>query len=229
MKTIGIIGGMSHESTALYYQIINREVNRRLGSNHSADIVMHSVDFEKIVQMQRASDWVLAGETLAASARKLEQAGADVLLLTTNTMHKVANIIQQSVSIPFLHVIDSTAIAIKEQGLDSVALLGTRFTMSDGFYVERMAEHGLNIILPDDAQQDEIHRIIFEELCLNHIEAESRQYYQQVADYLKQQGAQGLILGCTEICLLLNADNVLLPVFDSTQIHALAAVNWALA
>ncbi len=227
MKTIGIIGGMSPESTALYYQTINRETNHRLGGNSSAEIIMHSVNFETVVQLQKQGDWAAAGHLLANSATKL--AGADLLLLATNTMHKVAPVIERAVRIPLLHIVDATAEAIKQQGLHTVGLLGTRFTMSDGFYTERMAAQGVRTIVPNEAEQDEIHRIIFEELCVNKIQAASAHYFQNVIGSLKTQGAQGIILGCTEICLLINAQNSPLPVFDSTALHAQAAVDAALA
>ncbi|MDO5070467.1 MAG: aspartate/glutamate racemase family protein [Neisseria zoodegmatis] len=229
MKTIGIIGGMSAESTVLYYQIINRETNARLGGNHSADIVMHSVDFEKIVRLQKAGDWAAAGAVLAESARKLEGMGADVLVLATNTMHKIADVIEQAVRIPLLHVVDATAAAVKAKGLSRVGLLGTRFTMSDGFYSERMAKQGVEIMVPSENEQAEIHRIIFEELCLNKIQAGSKAYYQQVVRRLQEQGAEGVILGCTEIGLLLKENDCPLPLFDSAEIHALAAVDFALS
>lgn len=229
MKTIGIIGGMSAESTVLYYQIINRETNARLGGNHSADIVMHSVDFEKIVRLQKAGDWAGAGAVLAESARKLEGMGADVLVLATNTMHKIADVIEQAVRIPLLHVVDATAAEVKAKGLSRVGLLGTCFTMSDGFYSERMAERGVEMMRPSENEQAEIHRIIFEELCLNRIRADSKAYYQQVVRRLREQGAEGVILGCTEIGLLLKENDCPLPLFDSAEIHALAAVDFALS
>ena len=229
MKTIGIIGGMSPESTVLYYQAINRETNRRLGGNRSADIVMHSVDFEEIVRLQKSGNWAAAGRVLAVSAAKLETAGADLLLLATNTMHKVAPAIEAAVKIPLLHIVDATAAAVKRQGLSTVGLLGTRFTMSDGFYTERMAAQGVQTLVPDGAEQDEIHRIIFEELCLNRIRPESARYFYDVIGRLKNEGAQGVILGCTEICLLVNETDSPLPVFDSTAIHAFSAVDAALA
>ena len=228
MKTIGIIGGMSPESTVLYYQTINRETNRRLGGNRSAKIILHSVDFEDIVRLQKNGDWLEAGRVLAESARMLQNAGADLLLLATNTMHKTAPAIEEAASIPLLHIVDATAAAIKAQGLDTVGLLGTRFTMSDGFYTDRMHAAGVRTLVPSESEQDEIHRIIFEELCLNRIKPESAAYFQQVIGRLKARGAQGVILGCTEICLLVDAESTPLPVFDSTAIHALAAVSAAL-
>lgn len=229
MKTIGIIGGMSPESTVLYYQIINRETNRRLGDNRSAKIVMDSVDFEDIVRLQKSSDWAAAGDVLAQSAQKLQSIGADFLILATNTMHKTAPAIEQAVNIPLLHVAQATADAVKKQGMDTVGLLGTRFTMSDSFYTDFMETQGVKTIVPTAAEQNEIHRIIFDELCKNQILPESACYFCDVINRLKQAGAAGIILGCTEICLIVNEENSPLPVFDSTKIHALAAVDEALA
>lgn len=228
MKTLGMIGGMSPESTVLYYQIINREVNRRLGGNNSANIVMHSVNFAEIAALQAQGNWQQAGVLLADSAQKLAQMGVEGLVLATNTMHKVADVIQAAVEIPLLHVVDATAAAIHAQGLDKVGLLGTRFTMSDGFYTQRMREFGIATVLPNEAQQAEIHRVIFEELCCNRFTDTAKRYYQQVVGDLQAQGAQGVILGCTEIGLLLQAQDCALPVWDSAVIHALAAVEWIL-
>lgn len=228
MKTLGMIGGMSPESTVLYYQIINREVNRRLGGNNSANIVMHSVNFAEIAALQAQGNWQQAGVLLADSAQKLAQMGAEGLVLATNTMHKVADVIQAAVAIPLLHVVDATAAAIHAQGLDKVGLLGTRFTMSDGFYTQRMRELGIATVLPNEAQQAEIHRVIFEELCCNRFTDTAKRYYQQVVEDLQAQGAQGVILGCTEIGLLLQAQDCALPVWDSAVIHAMAAVEWIL-
>ena len=229
MKTIGIIGGMSPESTVVYYQTINREINRRLGGNRSADIVLHSVDFEQLVALQKAGDWAAAAACLSESAQKLERIGADVLLLATNTMHKVAPALSEAAGIPLLHVVDATAAAIRAQGLQQVALLGTRFTMSDGFYAERMAEHGITVLVPEAAVQDKLHQIIFEQLCVGRIEPEAKAVYQQAIADLAAKGAQGVILGCTEICLLIQPADTALPVFDSTELHALAAVDFALS
>lgn len=228
MKTLGMIGGMSPESTVLYYQIINREVNRRLGGNNSANIVMHSVNFAEIAALQAQGNWQQAGVLLADSAQKLAQMGAEGLVLATNTMHKVADVIQAAVEIPLLHVVDATAAAIHAQGLDKVGLLGTRFTMSDGFYTQRMRELGIATVLPNEAQQAEIHRVIFEELCCNRFTDTAKRYYQQVVEDLQAQGAQGVILGCTEIGLLLQTQDCALPVWDSAVIHAMAAVEWIL-
>ncbi|TNH04673.1 aspartate/glutamate racemase family protein [Testudinibacter sp. TR-2022] len=228
MQKIGIIGGMSPESTLLYYSQINRSINQRLGKNHSADLLLHSVDFETIVQLQKNNQWEQAGEILAASAVILENMGAQAIILATNTMHKVAEQIQTACQIPLLHIIDSTALAIRQAGLTKIALLGTRFTMSDGFYDDRIKKFGIQLVVPNDEQQTEIHRIIFDELCLNQINRTSRDYYLNVIHDLKTQGAQGVILGCTEICLLINAENSLLPIFDSTALHTQAAVDFIL-
>jgi len=228
MKTLGIIGGMSPESTVSYYQMINREVNRRLGGNSSADMLMHSVNFETIAALQREGKWVQAGEVLAQSALKLERMGAQAIVLATNTMHKVAPAIEAVIKIPLIHVVDATANAIREHGLQQVALLGTRFTMSDGFYRERMQSFGVQTLVPNDRRQEEIHRVIFEELCRNHFGAAAKQYYLDAIADLKRQGAQGVIFGCTEIGLLLKPQECPLPVFDSAEIHALAAVEFAL-
>lgn len=247
MRKLGIIGGMSPESTVLYYQIINREVNRRMGGNTSADLLLHSVNFETIVQMQKQSQWEQAGLFLAQSARQLEQAGAEGLILATNTMHKVAHAISAATTAPLLHIVDTTTKAIKceiksevkHEIKDSedqhspknrplIGLLGTRFTMSDGFYAERMQSLGVDLLMPNTEEQDEIHRIIFDELCLNQVTQASQNYYQSVIQSLAQQGAQGIILGCTEISLLIKQENCSLPVFDSTTIHAMAAVDFIL-
>lgn len=228
MKTIGIIGGMSPESTVVYYQTINREINRRLGGNRSADIVLHSVDFEQIVALQKAGDWAAAAACLSESAQKLERIGADVLLLATNTMHKVADEIQAAVQVPLLHLVDATAEAVKAQGLATVGLLGTQFTMSDGFYSRRMQRQGVCTLVPSETQRAEIHRVIFNELCLGRFEAEAKAYYLNVIEDLRAQGAEGVILGCTEIGLLLKPEDCALPLFDSAEIHAHSAVDFVL-
>lgn len=229
MQTIGLIGGMSPESTVLYHQTINRTVNVCLGGNHSADIVMHSMDFERIVALQKAGDWAAAGALLADSAHRLAACGADALVLSTNTMHKVAPAVEAAVSIPLLHVVDATAAAIRAQGLDTVALLGTRFTMSDGFYRERMQRCGIATLVPPPDEQDTVHRIIFDELCLGRIESTAKARLLDIITGLQAQGAQGVILGCTEIGLLLQAEDCVLPLFDSAEIHALSAVEFALS
>lgn len=229
MKTIGIIGGMSPESTALYYQQINRESNRRLGGNRNLRIVMDSVNFEEVTALQKSGDWAGAGAMLAASARGLQAMGADLLLIATNTMHKVAPAVEAAVDIPLLHVADAVAETIRARGLDCIGLLGTQFTMSDAFYRDRLARHGIRTVVPPAEMQAEIHRIIFAELCVNQIRAASRRYYQEAIAALQAAGAQGVVLGCTEICLLIGEDDSPLPLFDSTALHTLAAVDAALA
>ena len=240
MKTIGIIGGMSPESTVLYYQIINREINRRLGGNSSAKIILDSLNFAEIVQLQKSGQWEATAERMVASARRLAGAGADFLLIATNTMHKNAPAVEAAVAIPLLHVVDATAAAIQAQGLERVGLLGTRFTMAEDFYRERMGRYGISTLIPgqrsaagawtpDFMAMEEINRIIFDELCRGEIKPGSAEFFRQVIDDLREQGAQGVILGCTEICLLINGENSPLPVFDSTRLHALAAVDEALA
>lgn len=229
MKTIGIIGGMSAESTAVYYQLINRETNRRLGLNHSAEILLYSIDFERIVRLQKAGGWTEAAGILAQAALKLQNAGSEAVVLATNTMHKVADAIEAVLDVPFIHLIDVTAAALKRQGVQKAALLGTRFTMNDGFYAARMAQSGIETLVPDEAAQQEIHRIIFEELCLGIIREEARGFYRRQIDGLKQAGAEAVILGCTEIGLLITQADSALPVFDSTGLHVQAAVDFALS
>ena len=225
MKTIGLIGGMSWESTTSYYQIINETIKKELGGLHSAKILLYSVDFAEIEHYQAVGDWEKSGQLLADVAQRLEQAGADFIVICTNTMHKVAPAIERATTVPLLHVVDATATAIQRQGRQRVGLLGTTFTMSDGFYTERMAAHGIQTIVPTEPEQAETSRIIFEQLCLGRVEPEAVQYLQQVITGLKEQGAQGVILGCTELCLAVEVDKTPLPVFDSTTIHALAAVE----
>lgn len=230
MKTIGLIGGMSWGSTVPYYQQINEVVKARLGGLHSARLVLYSVDFHDIEVLQRAGDWEGAGAMLTRAARSLEAAGADFLVLCTNTMHKVAPQIEASVSIPLLHIADATAAAIASAGHSVVGLLGTGFTMEQSFYRDRLSErHGLRVIVPDAADRAIIHRIIYEELCLGVVSAESRLEYRRIMNALARQGAQAIILGCTEITLLVGAEDSMVPLFDTTAIHARAAAEEALA
>ena len=229
MKTIGIIGGMSTESTELYYRTINQNVNQRLGGHHNAQIILFSVDFEIIKQLQSAGKWQEAGEILANAAHKLEQAGADFILLATNTMHKVAPQIEAAISIPFIHLAETTAKVIKQKNIQTVGLLGTRFTMSDDFYTSRLEKQNLSVLVPDDATQTQIHDIIFDELCLGTIRTASRQVYLDAINELVKQGAEAIILGCTEITLLVEQGHTDVPLFDTTAIHALCAVDLALA
>ncbi|TCP96586.1 aspartate racemase [Cricetibacter osteomyelitidis] len=228
MKTLGIIGGMSPESTVTYYNEINRLVNQKMGKNTSAPIVMVSVEFEEIVQYQKTGQWERAGEILADSAKKLVQIGADGIVLATNTMHKVAPQIIEAINIPFLHILDATADAIKAQGLTKVALLGTRFTMQDNFYREGLAQRGIIAIVPNDKVQTEIHRIIFEELCIGQFIETSKQFYLQTITELAQLGAEGVILGCTEIGLLVQQEDFTLPFFDTAQLHSQMAAKFVL-
>ena len=229
MKTIGLIGGMSWESTVPYYRQINEAVKAQLGGLHSARLILYSVDFHEIEQLQRAGDWVAAGAVMAQAARSLELAGADFLVLCTNTMHKVADAIEAAVNIALLHIADPTASAIQAAGLTRVGLLGTRFTMEQDFYRTRLeSQHGLQVLTPTLPDRDIVHRIIYEELCLGKIEPASRTEYRRIMAQLKAQGAQAIILGCTEITLLVGQQDAELPLFDTTRLHALAAAQWAL-
>jgi aspartate racemase len=229
MRTIGLIGGMSWESSAEYYRLVNELVRDRLGGLHSARCVLHSVDFAEIEQLQSAGEWEHAGEILAEAARGLEAAGADLLLICTNTMHKVAGQVQAAVRVPLLHLADATADAVRAAGLTRVGLLGTAFTMEQDFYRGRLAGHGLDVLTPDAEGRALVHRVIYEELCLGVVRDESRAAYRKVIDELVDSGAEGVVLGCTEIELLIGADDSPVPVFPTTRLHAEAAVAAALA
>jgi aspartate racemase len=221
MKTIGMIGGMSWESTALYYQIINRTVQEHLGGLHSAKIVLHSFDFHEIEQLQHKGEWDTCGKELARVATSLEAAGAELLVLCTNTMHLVAPAIESATNIPLLHIADPTALRIKHAGFSRVGLLGTRFTMEQAFYRDRMThKHGIEVITPDQEARDTVHRIIYDELCKGEVLPESRAAYRSIMAGLADQGAQGIILGCTEITMLVDASDSRVPLFDTTEIHA---------
>jgi aspartate racemase len=225
MQTIGLIGGMSWESTIPYYRIINETVKARLGGLHSAKLVMHSVDFHEIERLQHAGDWAGAGQAMAMAARSIEAAGADFMVLCTNTMHKVAGTMEQAVTIPLLHIADPTAAAVRAQGLGRVGLLGTRFTMEQDFYRGRLQDrYGLEVVVPDAV----VHRIIYEELCLGQVLETSRLEYRRIIERLVVAGAEAVILGCTEIGLLIDADHAEVPVFDTTRIHAVSAAERAL-
>ena len=229
MKTIGLLGGMSWESTALYYRAINEGVKERLGGLHSAKIAMLSVDFQEIETLQMAGDWQAAGEQLARAARQVQDAGADFLLICTNTMHKVAPQIEEAISIPLLHIADATAGRIKAAGLDTIGLLGTRFTMEKDFYAGRLREkHGLHVLVPTKQERAIVHRVIYEELVLGHVRSESRERFLQIMDSLQARGAQGIIEGCTEIVMLVQQEHTAIPLFDTTAIHAQSAVEQAL-
>ncbi|MFE6129698.1 aspartate/glutamate racemase family protein [Streptomyces sp. NPDC056437] len=228
MRTIGLIGGMSWESSAEYYRLLNEFVRERLGGLHSARCVLHSVDFADIEELQAAGEWERAGELLADAAKGLEAAGAELLLICTNTMHKVAGQVEAAVSVPLLHLGDATADAVRAAGLGRVGLLGTAFTMEQDFYRDRLAGHGLDVIVPDAEGRALVHRVIYEELCLGVVREESRTAYQEVIAALVAAGAEGVILGCTEIELLIGAGDSPVPVFPTTRLHAQAAVDAAL-
>lgn len=230
MKVIGLIGGMSWESTVPYYRLVNETVKARLGGLHSARIILYSVDFHDIERLQHAGEWEAAGKVLGEAAKALEAAGADFLVLCTNTMHKVAPAIEASVGIPLLHIADPTADEIKQAGFTRIGLLGTRFTMEQAFYKGRLRElHGLDVLTPDQEGREVVHRIIYEELCLGKILPESRSAYRRIIAGLVAQGAQAIILGCTEISLLVDASDSVVPLFDTTGIHARVAAQRALS
>ena len=229
MKTLGLLGGMSWESTVPYYRIINETVRERLGGLHSARLILYSVDFHAIERLQQAGAWDEAGRMLADAARSLEAAGAQGLALCTNTMHRVAAAIESAVTIPLLHIADPTAAAVKQAGLTTVGLLGTRFTMEQDFYRGRLTDrHDLTVIIPDPADRAIVHRVIYEELCQGDLRAESRAQYREILQRLVEAGAEGIILGCTEIALLVGPDDAPVPLFDTTALHARAAALWAL-
>jgi aspartate racemase len=229
MRTLGLIGGMSWESTLPYYRIINETVRERLGGLHSARLILYSVDFHDIERRQQAGAWEEAGRILADAARALEVAGAEGLALCINTMHKVVAAIESAVDISLLHIADPTAAAVKQAGIRTVGLLGTRFTMEQDFYRGRLtARHGLTVIIPDPADRAIVHRVIYEELCQGDLRAESRAQYREILQRLVEAGAEGIILGCTEIALLVGPDDAPMPLFDTTDLHARAAAAWAL-
>ena len=228
MKTIGLIGGMSWESTIPYYRQINETIKARLGGLHSAKLALYSVDFHDIERLQQAGDWTTAGALLADAGRALERAGADFLVLCTNTMHKVAGDIEAAVSIPLLHIADPTADAIKRAGLSRVGLLGTRFTMEQDFYRQRLQQHGLKVLTPAEADREVIHRVFYEELCLGHIRGSTREENRRIMAALVDQGAEAIILGCTEISLLVGSEDARVPLFDTTALHARRAAEAAL-
>ena len=228
MRTIGLLGGMSWESSALYYRLVNEAVRDRLGGFHSARVVLASVDFAEVESMQARGDWGSAGSLLAHEARMLQAAGADCVVLCTNTMHKVAEAIETAVDIPLLHLADVTADAVRDAGVARVALLGTRFTMEQPFYGDRLRAHGLEVLVPTAADRRLVHDVIYDELVMGVVREESRAAYIDVVGRLVEHGARGVILGCTEIELLLGPADVDVPVFATTRLHALAAVDFAL-
>ncbi|MCC2879115.1 aspartate/glutamate racemase family protein [Lachnoclostridium pacaense] len=220
MKTIGLIGGMSWESTVTYYQIINETVKKELGGLHSSRCILYSVDFDEIEKCQSCGDWDKSGDILGQAARSLEKAGADFIVICTNTMHKVAPRIQSYISIPLLHIADVTTECLKDRGIKTVALLGTRYTMEQDFYKERLVQSGLQVLIPEEPQREMINRVIFDELCLGTISSESRAGFLAIIRGLGQKGAEGVILGCTEIGLLIRQEDTDIPLFDTTVIHA---------
>ena len=230
MRTVGLIGVMSWESSLTYYQRINTLVKERLGGLHSARLVLYSVDFQVIETLQRGGRWDEAGQLLADAGRALRAAGAECLLICTNTMHKVAETVESSAGLPLLHIADTTGDAIRAAGLGRIGLLGTRFTMEEAFYRERLRErHGIDVIPPEEADRARVHAIIYEELCLGRLLDTSRAELLAIVDRLAAQGAQGVVLGCTELPLLVQPAQCALPLFDTTELHARAAVEFALA
>lgn len=227
MKTIGMLGGMSWESSLEYYRIINQAINQRLGGLHSAKCVIVSVDFAEIEKLQSNGDWEEATRQMISAAQQVERAGADFLIICTNTMHKMAEQVQQEIQIPLLHIADTAARQIKAQGLQTVGLLGTRFTMEQNFYRERLEQNGLKVVVPSPGDRGTIHDIIYNELVLGQIRQESRQEYLRIISRLPE--VEGVILGCTEIGLLVKQSDCRLPLFDTTEIHAAAAVDYALS
>ncbi|EJQ51614.1 aspartate racemase [Bacillus cereus BAG6X1-2] len=228
MKTIGLIGGMSWESTSEYYRILNEEIKSRLGGLHSAKCMINSVDFEEIERFQSNGDWNGAGEVLGNAAYSLQMGGADFIIICTNTMHKVVDKIKENINIPVLHITDATAKEIKRKGIQTVGLLGTKYTMEQDFYKSRIVENDIKVIVPSEKNREKINEVIYTELCLGEITPQSREYYKRVIEKLVQEGAQGIILGCTEIGLLIKQEDVSVPIFDTTHIHAIEAVNFAL-
>lgn len=229
MKTIGLVGGMSWESSLEYYRIINEVVKHRLGGTHSARSIMYSVNFEEIEKLQEKGDWDKLATIMTDAALSLEKAGADVIIICTNTMHKTSDQVQEKVSIPLLHIADPTAKRIKSVGIKKIGLLGTKYTMEQEFYKGRLvSRHGLDVIIPNKKERQIIHDIIYKELVLGEIKEESREKYKEIIINLKKKGAEGVILGCTEIGLLVKKDDVDIPLFDTTELHAIAAVDFAL-
>lgn len=228
MKTIGLIGGMSWESTVTYYQIINETVRDGLGGLHSAKILLYSVEFAEIEECQAKGEWERSGEILADAAMRLESAGADFIVICTNTMHKVVDQIQAKIKIPIIHIADVTAEALLRDGITRVALLGTKYTMTQDFYKERLVQRGISVMIPNEKEIEKVNDVIYNELCCGIVSGESREYYVQLIMRLKEEGAQAVILGCTEIGLLISQTNSVLPVYDTTWIHARTAAEKAM-
>lgn len=228
VKTIGLIGGMSWESSLAYYRLINEEVKVKLGGLHSAKCILYSVDFEEIERYQAEGDWESSGKLLGDVALSLEKAGAEMIVICTNTMHKVIGYIEEKVSLPILHIADSTAKQIQKSKISTVGLLGTKYTMEQDFYKTRIESNGIKVLIPNDEDRKVINKVIYEELCLGEIQQSSREYYKKVIKGLVDDGAEGIILGCTEIGLLVKPEDSEVPLFDTAVIHAIEAVNMAL-
>lgn len=230
MKTIGLLGGMSWESTVEYYRLINEGIKSKLSGLHSAQIAMYSVDFEPIEQLQKSGDWESSGEILADAAKKIESAGADFLLICTNTMHKVAQQIEAAIQIPLIHIADATAEELIKNNMQSVGLLGTVFTMEQDFYKGRLQDKfGLNVVIPEKADREIVHKVIYQELCLGNVQTDSRNEYLRIIKDLSEQGAQAVILGCTEIGILVKQSDTEIKLLDTTAIHAQKAVEMAIS
>jgi aspartate racemase len=225
-RLLGVLGGMSWTSTETYYRLINAGVAERLGGLHSARLLLHSVDFGPVAGLQHAGDWDATAEILGEAARGLAAAGAEGLLIATNTMHKVVDAVEEASGLPVLHIADATARAVVAAGLTRVGLLATAFTMEDTFYVERLASHGVTAVVPDDASRAEVHRIIYDELVLDVVRPESREVYRRVMADLVADGVHGMVFGCTEVGLLVGPEDTTVPAFDTVALHAAAAVDW---
>ena len=228
LKTIGLIGGMSWESTATYYKIINETVKKKLGGLHSAKCILYSVDFQEIEECQANGNWEKSGEILGEAANNLEKAGADFIVICTNTMHKVVNQIKEKISIPILHIAEMTAEKILEKGLKNIALLGTKYTMEQDFYKSKLIEKGINVIIPDKNDIEIINKVIYDELCLGIINSNSKKKFLEIVDKLRNKGAEGIILGCTEIGLLIKNEDTDVPLFDTAIIHAEQAAMYSI-
>ena len=229
MKTLGLLGGMSWESTQTYYQLLNQQVAQRLGGLHSAKVILDSLDFADVEVLQREGQWDALADLLVKHALRVEAAGAEGLIIGTNTMHRVAPQVEAALSIPLLHIADATAQALLEDGVQTVGLLGTRFTMEQAFYRERLEAQGITVLVPNDAQREEVHRIIYQELCRGVLDKNSRAAYLDVVEDLHRRGVGGVILGCTEIGLLINQHDTTVALYDTTFLHAKSGVEWALA
>lgn len=228
MKTIGLLGGMSWESSLEYYRIINELVSKKLGRLHSAECILYSFDFEEIVEMQSREDWEQMGDHLSRAAQKLESAGADMVLICTNTMHKVADEVSKSINVPLVNIMDVTADEVNSRGISEVGLLGTKFTMEDGFYTRRLEEKGISTLVPDEDERELVHNIIFDELCKGIRTEESKQKLLEIISGLESRGAKGIILGCTELPLLVKSGDINSELFDTTILHAARAVELSL-